>query len=218
MKNRIIFIVIFIIILFSVIGLMVFLARENSSIIPVSSHLERGWEQLPTTTTQPIQLPQEVSQYAKYITLDTDSFVLTLPSGWKMTSQYSALPIILTDSKEEVLNEKAKEIDFQTNLSINRAEWGQNYFKDYVEAVKASLISNIPIIKITKEEEVTLNDKEAYFMEIESVQDNLGFSTFVALVVGKENTVWAFSFNTLEESWLKYKEVFYKIIESLKMK
>ncbi|MBI2450021.1 MAG: hypothetical protein HYV47_00635 [Candidatus Nealsonbacteria bacterium] len=218
MKNKIIFTFIFIIILSTIIVFLVFLGKKGSSFTSTSEpglELKNPNEQ---AINNPVTQPHKEVIQPQYMNLDTDYFALTLPSGWEMTSEDNTLPITIVDSKEAVLDEKAREIDFRTNLSIKWTELGENSLKDYFEAVKISLINSIPIIEIIKEEQTLAGDKEAYFMEIKSVQKNLKFGTFVALVAGQENTAWAFSFNTLEESWIKYKEIFYQTIKGLRMK
>lgn len=216
MKNKIIFVIVFIIIASAGIASMIFLVQKGGSIAsPLEPSSEPEIKSEEKAETPAAQTEKETSQRTM---VDTDYFSLTLLPGWEMTSEENTLPIMAVDSKEQVLNEKAKEIDFRTNLSVNQTGLGENSLKDYVETVKNSLLKNIPIIEITKEEQSLMSGKEAYFLEIESIQDDLKFNTFVALIAGKENTVWAFSFNTLEESWQKYKDIFYKIIEGLKMK
>lgn len=218
MKTKIIFTLVFIIIVSAGIVFMVFLTKRGSSVnntATIGSELTPEFQSEQKTEAPATEPEKEIPQYT---TVDTDYFTLTLISGWQMTSEENTLPIIVIDSEEEVLNEKAKEIDFRTSLSIKWAELGENSFKAYVEGVKTGLVNTIPIIEITKEEQTSISGKEAYFMEIESIQEDLKFNTFVALVSGKGNSVWAFSFNALEESWPKYKDVFYEIIEGLKMK
>lgn len=211
MKTKIIFTIVFIIILSSATAFLVFLTKKGSSIGPASVIPQSNEATEKSTTTPPVQPPQKVS-------VDTDYFAITMPTGWESSSEANVLPIIIADSKEQVIDEKAKEIDFRTNLSINRAPLGENSLIDYVEALKAGLSSLIPIMEITKEEVAEIDSREAYLMEIESIQQDLKFYTLVALAVDKENTVWAFSFNTLKESWLKYKEIFYETIEGIKFK
>jgi len=206
--TKIIFTLSFIAILSAGIVLMVLLTQKGSSIVTAP----------PQSTTTPPEPEEEKNIPQEAATLDTDYFTLALPSGWEGTSATDTLPIIVADSQEEVINEKAKEIDFRTNLSINRGELAEKTLKDYIEGLKAGLVSTIPIMEITKEEETIVDDREAYLLEIESIQQDLKFSTLVILVSGKDNTVWAFSFNTLGESWSSYKDIFYQIVQNIEMK
>lgn len=149
--------------------------------------------------------------------VETDYFTLIAPFGWEVESDANTLPIIIVDAQDKITDDKAKEIDFRTNLSINNASLAELSLEDYVEKVKTDLINAIPIIEIIKEELTVINGNEAYLLEIKSVQEDLKFSTLLALFAGKENTIWAFSFNTLQESWPYYKNIFHQTARSVKM-
>lgn len=218
-KNKIIFSIVFIAVLSAVIALLVFLTQKGSQNAPIAGF----GPALIEDEFQPEEEPKEaVAQPEKEVSrpmlLDTDYFSFVLPPGWEARSASNTLPIIIIDSREEITNIKAKEIDFRTSLSINSTELGGVSLKDYVESVKVSLIQAIPVIEIIKEEETAVDNKEAYFLEIKSIQQDLQFHTFLFFIVGKEDTVWAFSFNALEESYPDFKDIFDQAVKSIKMK
>lgn len=209
MKNKIIFAIVFMVIVAVGIASMVFLSKKGSSISVVPEV---------TPTPVPVQNQVPVPEMPKVTTINTDSFDLTLPIGWDMTSRNNILPITAINSKEDFASEKAKEMDFRTNLSINGAQLGNYSLKDYVGMVKDNLTGNISVIEITKEEETPLAGHDAYFMEIESTQQELEFGTLIAFVVDGNNFVWAFSFNTLQNLWGTYKNDFYETIKGINLK
>jgi len=220
-KNKIIFIIIFIAVSSAGMALLIFLIQKGSPNTPIAG-LEPELIDLIDEPLLEDETEQTIAQPEKETSLpsllDTDYFNLLFPPGWEKKSGPDTLPIIIVNSPEEITNSKAKEIDFQTNLSINRAILGEVSFKDYIESVKVGLIQTIPIIEIVKEEEIAISDRGGYFLEIKSIQQDLKFSTLIFFIVGKENTVWAFSFNTLEESYPDYKDIFNQIVKEIKMK
>jgi len=207
MKNKIIFI-------------FIFAAISAAGIAGLIFVMQKGTKSIPTIrpATELITESQSKEELEKLTVMDTAYFSFVIPDGWQEADASNTLPIMITDSREKLTNNQAKEMNFRTNISINSAELGEILFKDYVEDTKTRLIQAIPIIEITKEEGYTINGKNAHFMEIKSVQNDLKFNTIVILAVGKDNTVWAFSFNTLEESRLDYKDIFSNMIKSIKMK
>ena len=207
MKNKIIFI-------------FIFAAISAAGIAGLIFVMQKGTKSIPTIrpATELITESQSKEELEKLTVMDTAYFSFVIPDGWQEADASNTLPIMITDSREKLTNNQAKEMNFRTNISINSAELGEILFKDYVEDTKTRLIRAIPIIEITKEEGYTINGKNAHFMEIKSVQNDLKFNTIVILAVGKDNTVWAFSFNALEESWFDYKDIFSNMIESIKMK
>ena len=221
MKNNIIFVIIFIAVVSAGIVSMIFLAKRGSSAVlapksemaaVVTESQPPKEEEIPQANTEPLK------ELLKSTEMDTDYFTLVLPPGWVKTSSGESLPFIITDSTEKVTDEKAKEIAFRTGLSINSMPLGETSLSDYVETMKTSLIQGIPIIEITKEEQVGINGSAAHILEIESIQKDIKFRTVLAIFTGKDNTVWAFSFNTLDDSWNGYKDVFHNITDSIVMK
>lgn len=219
-RNKIIFIFIFVAVLSTGIFAMVYLVKKGNSVIsPAKLELASETElQPPFQEEKPQSNAEPAEEAPEFMTMDTDYFTLVLPPAWKKSSEGDTLPVIIADSSEEAVNEKAKEINFHTNLSINSTSLGEASLKDYVENVKTSLIQTILIIEITKEERAEINGSDVYILEIKSIQQDLNFETVLAIFAGKDNTVWAFSFNTIEESWPDYKDVFYGIIDSIKKK
>src|SRR3989344_3687413 len=221
MKNNIIFVIIFIAVVSAGIVSMIFLAKRGSSAVlapksemaaVVTESQPPKEEEIPQANTEPLK------ELLKSTEMDTDYFTLVLPPGWVKTSSGESLPLIITDSTEKVTDEKAKEIDFRTGLSINSMPLGETSLSEYVETMKTSLIQGIPIIEITKEEQVGINGSAAHILEIESIQKDIKFRTVLAIFTGKDNTVWAFSFNTLDESWKNCGNIFTQIINSIAMK
>lgn len=221
MLNKIIFVIIFVAVVSAGIAGMVFLANKGSSDIAPAKlemasltdpHLPSQEEKSRLNLTEP---PKKIPQS---ITMETDYFTFVLPLSWTKSSEGYTLPIIIVDTLEEITDEKAKEIDFRTGLSINSMPLGETSLKDYVEKVKTSLIQAIPIIEITKEEQADINGSNVHIVEIVSIQQDIKFMTVLAIFAGKDNTVWAFSFNTIEEAWPYYKPIFYRTAQSVKMK
>ncbi|MDO8559123.1 MAG: PsbP-related protein [bacterium] len=218
MKNKIVFIIIFAAVSAAGIIAMIFFMQKGVKGIPaVNPAAELITESQSKKESEKLTVQPE-KENQKLTLMDTAYFSFVIPDGWQEADASNTLPIMITDSREKLTNNQAKEMNFRTNISINSAELGEILFKDYVEDTKTRLIQAIPIIEITKEEGYTINGKNAHSMEIKSVQNDLKFNTIVILAVGKDNTVWAFSFNTLEESWLDYKDIFSNMIKSIKMK
>jgi len=218
MKSKIIFAVIFIAVLGAVAIAMIFFIKEWSpATLAPSSENPPATELRPTEEEQQLKgEPQKAIPASN--AMDTDYFTVNLPQGWEKTSEGDDLPLIISDTLEEITDEKAKETGFRTNFSINSTSLGETSLDDYVELVKASLVQTIAIMEITKEEQAVINGAKASIVEVKSAQDNLNFRTILAIFAGKENTVWAFSFNTLEDSWPDNESIFRQIIESIKMK
>ncbi|OGZ24660.1 MAG: hypothetical protein A2896_01865 [Candidatus Nealsonbacteria bacterium RIFCSPLOWO2_01_FULL_43_32] len=154
-----------------------------------------------------------------------DDFQITLPPGWQEVQEVKDFPGVLTmavDAKEEIQDEKAKNIDFQTNFSIKRDDLAKysslSGAADYVKSIKDSLAQLIPGINFTHEEQRTIGGRNAFFIECESTQQEIDFKTLLVFIEGNNQTIWAISFNTFQDSWTAYRDLFYQTAESFRLK
>src|SRR3989344_5175815 len=197
MKSKILLILAFLM-LFSVgVGFLIYLTVVEEN-VQESARDERA-EQEP-----------EEKKPEQFVSMTDAGFSINVPDGWMKNSKAGDWPVIITNVREEISNEKAKEMNFQTNVSVNLADPKGVSANDYIENVKTQLIQNIPTIKIVKEEEGSINGKEAHFIEIGSNQLDIDFKTLLVFVKD-ENIIWAISFNTLKDSWGTYQNMFRQI-------
>lgn len=159
---------------------------------------------------------------AKETLLNKDGFSITLPAGWQETSDFPGVLAMAIDSKEKFTDEKMKNLDFITNFSIKNddlAKYTRVFtVEDYSKSIEESLVQLIPGIKFTFKEPGAINGQNAFFVEAESTQEEVDFKTLLVFIEGSDNTIWAISFNTLGDSWLAYKDLFYQVAESFKLK
>ena len=165
---------------------------------------------------------EKVEEVVKETLLAKDDFTITLPAGWQEITDSPEVLAMAIDAKEEIADEKAKNIDFRTNFSIKSDDLGK-YSKlsgaqDYIESIKTSLVQLIPSIEFTHEEQRTIDGNNAFFVECESTQEETDFKTLLVFVEGSNNIIWAISFNTFQNSWLTYRDLFYQIAESFRLK
>lgn len=155
---------------------------------------------------------------------DKGSFEITLPVGWMeiQGQDMGDILIMAVDAQEEITNEKANEVGFATNFLLKSDDMKQyetiRSVEDYAKSVKDSLFPVIPGIEFIKEQAGLINGNEAFFIESQSRQDEIDFKTLLVFVLGKDNIIWALSFNTLADSWPTYQELFYQMANSLKLK
>ena len=209
MNSRILVLLILIILIgLSGIGVFVFENTKETPLILKEEKIEKEEE--------------KVEEVVKETLLAKDDFTITLPAGWQEITDSPEVLAMAIDAKEEIADEKAKNIDFRTNFSIKSDDLGKyeklSGAKDYVESVKTSLAQLIPNIEFTHEEQRTINNNNAFFVECESAQEEVDFKTLLVFIEGSNNIIWAISFNTFQNSWLTYRDLFYQIAESFRLK
>ena len=179
-------------------------------------------EKTPLAIERPETTVQEEQEIAKETLLNKDGFNIILPAGWQEVSDFPDVLAMAIDSKEKLKEEKTKNLDFITNFSIKNDDLSKYTrvftVEDYGKSIEESLVQLIPGIKFTPEKLGAINGQNAFFVETESTQEEVDFKTLLVFIEGNNNTIWAISFNTFKDSWLAYKDLFYQIAESFKLK
>ena len=149
--------------------------------------------------------------------MENDLFSIKLPEGWVEVEPVYQSYVTAIKSNEQINNAGAKELGFNSYYSVVGDTYAKDNEKDYVEDVKNSLKTNFKDIVISNEETRTIEGGNIYFVEAKLNQQNVNFRVLLAIKVTGEK-VWIISFNTLEEKWSEYKDLFYDVAESLKIK
>lgn len=190
-------------------------AMEKAGASPAAG--EKNGEASKNGETKPAAGPGET---LKETTLVKAEFTITLPPGWQEVPDFPDVLAMAIDTQETITAE-LEDVDFRTNLSIKSDDLSKysqvQGIQDYVESIKASLVQLIPGIKFTFEDEDTVDTRRAIFVECESRQEDIDFKTLLVFIEGDDQAVWGLSFNTLQESWPAYRDVFYQMAESFKL-
>ena len=149
--------------------------------------------------------------------IDKERFSVKLPEGWTETDSVPGAAATAMNNQEQITDPGAQKINFQTYYSVVYDTFNEKTEKDYLEKIKDSLKQGFSEIQIFDAEKKSINGKDIYFIESELKQSGVEFKVLLAVnIIDKE--VWIISFNTLKSNWDKYKDLFYQIAESFKIK
>ncbi|MFH1841487.1 MAG: hypothetical protein ABH800_01875 [Candidatus Nealsonbacteria bacterium] len=184
------------------------------------SNLLTGEENKPLTNEKKTG-EENIEETLKKTHLVKDEFEIILPAGWQEAVGFSETLLMAFDAEEELTDEKLIEIDFATYLSIKKDsldKYGIDSVKEYSQSLKTPLAQSIEDLKFTEEREDIINEKEVFYMEIESQQEGIEYKTLLAFVEGNNNDIYVLSFNTSQNSWSSYKDKFYQMVESFNVR
>lgn len=217
-KKIILILVIFFLILIG--GLSYWIIKSDFSFISQLPLSEEEEEKELSEEGKKIEKAEEEESGEKLFakTLIKKDFTIILPPGWEEISPSPEGLAMAVDTQEEITNEKAKKINFQTYFLINSTQLGELSAEKYIEEVKISLVQKIPNIKFTDEEKGIINGRQAFFLECQSRQEEIDFKTLLVFIEGRDKTIWAISFNSLKESWSTYRDLFYQIAETFQLR
>jgi len=142
--------------------------------------------------------------------LTKPGFSISIPQGWTEAdpSSGSALALVV---------EEGQKANFTTYYSINSHSLRKYTFEEYIEEVKVGLVQTIETIDFLREEENKINGEPAFFIETKSYQQGINFRSLLVFVEGEGNVIWAISFNTLEDKWPEYRDLFYQTAKTFKL-
>lgn len=150
-------------------------------------------------------------------TMENESFSIALPEGWvEVDPIYSSIVMAIKD-KELINDANAKKLDFRSYYSVLHETYSEKTEQDYLNKIKDSLRQSFAGVIISDGETKETSDGKIYFIESKFNQQNIDFRVMLAVNIRDENA-WVISFNTLEEKWEEYKNSFYQIAESFKIK
>lgn len=161
--------------------------------------------------------PPETKEYPLN-EVEKENFLISVPERWEETELPSQILMKVVNSKEEIKDEEAKKINFQTYFSITQEPLDSRTSKEYLGLVKEIMVQTFLDIVFTREEQDNINGQDAYFIEFEASQSGVNFQTLLVLINGKQNDIWTLGFNTTKDYWPIYKNLFYKIVNTFKTK
>lgn len=192
MKNKIVIIGLIILGFVLATMIIVFLNKEKSPSIDIAQ--------------QNIEQPQ-----AQIITGD---FSINLPVGWKEISPVTGTLAMAFNANEVVKDLKAQDIGFKSYFAVSPDTLQEKNMDDYFQALKNALSQNVPNVVFTEEQDKIINGKSAHAIEAELTQQEIDFKVLMVVIPGQEKNLWILSFNTLEDNWDEYEEIFYSVADS----
>jgi len=149
----------------------------------------------------------------------TDEFEVIVPAGWIQTAPAIGTSLMAVNSNENINDPAAQKINFKSYFAISRDVLQGKTIDEYSQTVKNFLQQIVSNVIFTKNQNIAaINGKSANAIEAEMSQQGVDFKVLMAIIRGEGDYVWVFSFNTTKNAWDKYKEIFYNIANSFRLK
>jgi len=148
----------------------------------------------------------------------TDDFSLTYPVGWRSVPAMTGVSAMIVRGNENITDPEAKKMNFQSYLAVSYDSSEGKTKDEVIEYLKTELRSAIPEAVFSRENSLTINQRDAYAMEMTFRQSGIDFHVLVITVWGNENDLWILSYNTLDSLWQGYTSDFEKITQSFIVK
>jgi electron transfer flavoprotein alpha subunit len=161
-----------------------------------------------------LKLPQS----SKENLLDREDFSILLPEGWQEAETGDTVSAVVINTAEEITDPKAQAINFKTYFAVNHDLLQGAGVAEYAQAFKAQISQMDTTAVFSQERETTVNGQPALAFEVDMMQEEIDFKVLVVVIKGASDDVWILTFNTLENNWAGYINLFSQIINSFKIK
>ncbi len=147
-----------------------------------------------------------------------DDFSLTYPAGWRSVPAMTGVSAMIVRGNENITDPEAKKMNFQSYLAVSYDSSEGKTKDEVIEYLKNALRSAIPEAIFSRENSLTINQRDAYAMEMTFRQSGIDFHVLMVVVWGNGNDAWILSYNTLDSLWQGYTADFEKITQSFIVK
>lgn len=209
MKNKTV-IFILIIAVVAIIGFVGFYFIQKNK-LPISSVNNAT---LPEQDRQNNQVGAEQPQNK----LVTDDFEIIFPSEWRQTTPPIGVSAMAVNSNEQINDAAAQKINFKSYVAVSYDTLQEKSLSEYLQVVKNQLQQTISNVVFAQERDTTINGRTARAIEANLTQQGVNFKILMVAIQGVGDDVWVISFNTLQNSWMEYQEIFPDIANSFKLK
>jgi len=202
MKNKILIIIVILVILAAGIGMG----------IGIGIYLSKGGEKTDCGSAYGPEAEEGGSL------LEKNDFFVVMPEGWAEMAAPTGVSAMVVNVNEEVTEPEAQKINFQTYYSVVYDTLNERSKEEYFQSIAVSLSQTVPGVVIVQEQEERIDNQDAYFVEAEFNQRNIDFKILLVIFTGEGEGVWILTFNGLKSAWNDYKDLFYEIARSFKLR
>jgi len=150
--------------------------------------------------------------------LDKGGFSVLVPMGWKEIPARTGVSAMVVNSGEEITDQALQKINFRSYYSASYDTLGERTIEEYIVYIKDVVRRFAPDIVFVSEENLKINNNDAYKIEADLNQQGANFKVLIFLIRGKNNDIWNMSFNSGVVNWEKNKAEFIRIAQSFTIK
>ena len=150
--------------------------------------------------------------------LETDEFSVMMPEGWqKSINPPTGAKAMVVNVSEEAASPAVQQIGFKTYFSVGSDSLDEMSLDEYIQLVKGEIAKIDSGVVFSQESQVDINGMDSRAMEIDMSQQGIDFKVLM-VVMEKEGKAWGLSFNTTQDKWSEYQDLFTSIVYSFQVK
>lgn len=146
-----------------------------------------------------------------------DDFTVAQPAGWIQGQLPGALASFQPRDESHPAGSAAAKINFKSYIAVTFDNTNGRTLDRVYQAAVDGIASSIPSAATFATSDETVNGLPAKFAAMAMNQQNVAYTVLVVVYFANEK-YYVISFNTTTEKWLGYKDKFYDIARSFKLK
>ncbi len=146
-----------------------------------------------------------------------DDFTVIQPAGWVQGQIPGTLASFQNLKETHAAGSPAAKINFKSYIAVSFDNTNGKTLDQVYQTTVDSVTSSIPSAKTFAASNETVNGLSAKFAAMELNQQDVTYTVLMAVYLA-DRKYYVMSFNTTTEKWIGYKDKFYEVARSFKLK
>ncbi|MFH0828833.1 MAG: hypothetical protein V1907_01490 [Candidatus Kerfeldbacteria bacterium] len=146
-----------------------------------------------------------------------DDFTIIQPAGWVQGQIPGTLASFQNIKESHATDSAAAKINFKSYIAVSFDNTNGKTLDQVYQTTVDGITSSIPSVKTIAASNEIVNGLQAKFVVMELNQQDVAYTVLAAVYFG-DGKYYVVSFNTTTEKWIGYKDKFYEVARSFKLK
>lgn len=147
----------------------------------------------------------------------SDDFTVIQPAGWVQGQIPGTLASFQNLKETHAAGSAAAKINFKSYIAVSFDNTNGKTLDQVYQTTVDAVTSSIPSAKTFASSNETVNGLPAKFAAMELDQQDVAYTVLIAVYMAG-GKYYVMSFNTTAEKWIEYKDKFYEVARSFKLK
>lgn len=146
-----------------------------------------------------------------------DDFTVTQPAGWVQGQIPGTLVSFQNIKESHAADSAAAKINFKSYIAVSFDNRNGQSLDQVYQTTIDGITASIPATNIFATSNETVNSLPAKFAAMELSQQDVAYTVLMTIYIA-DGKYYVMSFNTTTEKWIGYKDKFYEVARSFKLK
>ena len=146
-----------------------------------------------------------------------EGFTVTQPAGWTQGKIMGTIASFVKTGETFPQDSAAGKINFQSYIAVSFDNTNGKTLTDVYDLSIDTISKIVSSLNVFATSDETVNGLPAKFSAMEFTQQDVEYTVLVAIMMAGDK-YYSMSFNTTTDRWLEYKDMFYDVARSFRLK